>query len=76
MGFVSVSVSVCCVLCVVVVEEGGRRRRRETCRTIWLLVPFEVSFRRAETEQIYEARRLITGIGHMLFSIYPQTVNV
>ena len=71
----SVSVSVClcvcvclclCVLCVVVVvvvEEGGERRTGETNRTIWLLTPAKVSLKIAETEQLYQARRMIGGIG-------------
>ena len=63
------SVSVCCVLCVmfcvcvvvvvVVVGAGGEGRggrRRETNRTIWLLVPSEVSLRRVETEQLYQVK--------------------
>ena len=64
LGFVSVSVSVSVTLSLCL------------CLSIWLLIPFEVSLRRAETEQLYQARRPIRGIGHMLFSIYSQTENV
>ena len=52
---------------VVVVVEGGRRR--ETNRTIWA----KVSLKIAETEQPYQVKRMIGGIGGMLFSIYSQT---
>ena len=72
-----------CVLCVVVVlvvvvvveggeEEGGReggKRRRETNRTIWA----KVSLKIAETEQLYQGKRMIGGIGDMLFSIDSHT---
>ena len=67
-----------CVLCVVVVlvvvvvvlveggeEEGGWRRRRETNRTIWAKVSLKV----AETEQPYQEKRMIGGIGDTLFAI-------
>ena len=70
-----VSVSVCCVLCVVVVEEGGERRRGETIRTIWLLIPARASLRIAETKQLYQAHRMIGGIGNVLFSICSQIKN-
>ena len=79
---VCVSVSVCCVLCVVVVlvvvvvvvvEEGrrreGGRRRRETNRTIWAKVALKI----AEIEQFSQVKRMIGGIGDMLFSICSQT---
>ena len=55
---------------------GGGRGRGETNRTIWLLVPSEVSLRIAETEQLYQVKRMIGGIGNMLFSICSQTENV
>ena len=32
-----------------------------------------VSLRTAETEQVHQAKRMIGGIGNMLFSIYSQT---
>ena len=67
-----VSVSVCCVLCVVlvlvvvvVVVVGGGRRRGETNRTIWA----KVSLKIAETEQPYQVKRMIGGIGDMLFKL-------
>ena len=64
----------CCVLCVLCcVLEGGRRRRGETDRTIWLLIPARASLKIAETEQLYQVKRMIGGIGDMLFSIYSQT---
>ena len=72
--YVVVVVVCCCccvgVVCVLCVGGGGGR---DTNRTIWLLVPSEVSLRRAETEQLYQARQLIRGIGHVLFSTYSQT---
>ena len=70
---VSVFVSLSLSLCVVVVVEGGRGRRRETTRTIWLLIPARASLKIAETEQLYQVKRMIGGIGDMLFSIYSQT---
>ena len=79
---VCVTVSVCCVLCFVCCcggrGGGGRERRRtgETNRTIWLLIPAKVSLKRAETEQLYQVKRMIGGIGDMLFSICSQTENV
>ena len=48
------------------------RRRGETNRTIWA----KVSFKIAETEQPYQVKRMIGGIGDMFFSIYSQTENV
>ena len=72
---VSVSLCLCLCLCVsvslcfVVVVEGGRGRRRETTRTIWLLIPARASLKIAETEQLYLVKRMIGGIGDMLFSI-------
>ena len=35
-----------------------------------------VSLRTAETEQLYQGKRLIRGIGHAFFSTYSQTENV
>ena len=57
-----------CVLLLCVGGGGG-----DTNRTIWLLVPSEVSLRRAETEQLCQEKALIRGIGHVLFSTYSQT---
>ena len=48
------------------------RRRGETNRTIWA----KVSLKIAETEQLYQVKRTIGGIGDMWFSIYSQTENV
>ena len=45
------------------------RRRGETNRTIWAKVSLNI----AETEQPYQAKRIIGGIGDMLFSIDSQT---
>ena len=45
------------------------RRRGETNRTIWA----KVSLKIAETEQLYQVKRMIGGIGDMLFSTYSQT---
>ena len=72
-----VSVSVCCVLCVVVVEEGGGGGERERLiEHSGLLIPARASLKIAETEQLYQVKRMIGGIGDMLFSIYSQTDNV
>ena len=76
----SVSVSLCfslclCALCVVVVlvvvvvVEGGEEKGTETNRTIWA----KVSLKIAETEKPYQVKRMIGGIGDMLFSIFSQT---
>ena len=43
--------------------------RAKTNRTISQLV----FFRTAETEQLYQGKRMIGGIGDMLFSIYSHT---
>ena len=59
-----------CVV-VVVVEEGGRRE--ETNRIIWSLIPSEVSLRIAETEQLYQVKRMFGGIGNVLFATYSQS---
>ena len=67
------------VVVVVVVEEGGReggRRRGETNRTFWLLIPAKVSLKIAETELIYQVKRMTGRIGDMLFLIFSQTENV
>ena len=47
------------------------RRRGESNRTIWA----KVSLKIAETEQLYQVKRMIGGIGDMLFSIHSQTEN-
>ena len=53
---------------------GGREEKGETNRTIWA----KVSLKIAETEQLCHGKRMIGGIGDMLFflnlfSIYSQT---
>ena len=60
-----------CVV-VVVVEEG---EGEETNRTMSQLIPSAVSLRIAETEQRYQAKRMIGGIGDMLLSTYSPTEN-
>ena len=45
------------------------RKGRKTNRTIQLLV----SLRTAEDEQLHQVKRLIRGIGHVLFSTHSQT---
>ena len=52
------------------------RKERKTNRTISQLVPSAVSLRRAGVEQLHLVKRMIGGIGNMLFSIYSQTENV
>ena len=44
----------------------------ETNRT---MIPSAVSLRIAETEQLYQAQRMIGGIGNVLLSTYSQTEN-
>ena len=65
-----VVVVVCCGCC------GCGGGGGETDRTVWLLVPSEVSLRIAETQQLYQVKPMNGGIGNMLFSIYSQTENV
>ena len=69
-------VSLCCVLCLVVVEEGGEEEKGETNRTTRLLIPARASLKIAQTEQLYQVKRMIGGIADMLFSIFSQTENV
>ena len=45
------------------------RKGRKTNRTISPLV----FLRTAETEQLYQVKRMTRGIGHALFSTYSQT---
>ena len=40
------------------------------------LIPSAMSLRIAETEQLYQAQRMIGGIGNVLLSIFTQTENV
>ena len=80
----SVCLCVCLSLCVVLLWcswlwlwwwwRAGRRRevgrrRGETNRTIWA----KVSLKSDETEQLYQVKRMIGGIGDMLFSIFSHT---
>ena len=77
LGFcLCLSVSVCVACCVLWWRREGGRRRRETNRTILLLIPARASVKIFETEQLYQVKRMIVGIGDMLFSIYSQTENV
>ena len=46
-----------------------------TNRTMSQLIPSAVSLRIAETEQLYQAHRMIGGIGNVLHSTYSQTEN-
>ena len=48
---------------------------RKTSRTISQLVPSAVSFRTAGVEQCVQAKRMIGGLGNMLFSTCSQTEN-
>ena len=50
-------------------------RKRKTNRTISQLVPSAVSFRITETEQLYQEKRIIEGIGNVPCSTYSQTFN-
>ena len=51
-------------------EEGGDKPKQSQ------LIPSAVSLRIAETEQLYQAQRMLGGIGNvMLFSTYSQTEN-
>ena len=59
-----------CKCDVVVVEE---ERREETNRTMSQLIPSAVSLRIAETEQLYQAQRMIGGICNVLLTTYSQT---
>ena len=49
---------------------------RKTNRTIQWLIPFAVSLWRAGVEQLYQVKRMIGGIGNMLFPIHFQTEQV
>ena len=60
-------------MCVVVVVEEGEGE--ESNRTMSQLIPSAVSLRIAETEQLYQAKRMIGGIGSVLLSTCSQTVN-
>ena len=79
---------VCCVL-LRVVETGNVRRNPGgvallTCKSfeklgergrISQLVPSNVSLRITGTQQLHQVKRMIGGIGNMLFSTCSQTLN-
>ena len=44
--------------------------------TIWLLIPAKVSHKIAETEQLYQVKQMIGGIGNMLFSTDSQNLKM
>ena len=74
---VSVSLSLCVACCVLLWwRREERMRRGETDPTIWLLIPARASLKIAETEQLYQAKRMIGGFGDMLFSICSRTENL
>ena len=79
--FLCVGVCVCVcdrvgVLCVWEGEEGGSGGGGDGGWVgVVFVVPSAVSLRTAETEQLYQGKRMIRGIGNMLFSIYSQTCN-
>ena len=50
-------------------EEGGDKPKQSQ------LIPSAVSLRIAETEQLYQAQRMLGGIGNVLLSTYSQTEN-
>ena len=71
---VVVAVAGCCC-CVLWLLWWRRERREETNQTMSQLIPSAVSLRFAETEQLYQAQRMIGGIGNVLLSTYSQTEN-
>ena len=64
---------VCVVFVVVVVVVGGGGGKGETNRTIWWLIPAKVSLKIAETDQLYQAKRMTGRIGNVLISTDSQT---
>ena len=50
-------------------------RSEKTNRTILQLVPSEVSLVIAWAEKLYLVKRMIEGIGNVLFSSYIQTLD-
>ena len=48
----------------------------KTNRTIWWLTPSAFSLRITETEQLYQAKRMIGGIRNMLFSTDSQNLKM
>ena len=72
---VPVAVAGCCGCCVVVVvEEEGEEE--ETNRTVSQLTPSAVSLKITGSQQLHQVKRMIGGIGNVLFSTYSQTYNV
>ena len=64
------------VLCVLEGEEGGCGGGGDGGWVgVVFVVPSAVSLTTAETEQVYQGKRMIGGIGHVLLSTYSQTVN-
>ena len=70
---VPVAVAGCCGCCVLWLSWWRRERREETNRTTSQMIPSAVSLRIAETEQLYQAQRMIGGIGNVLLSAYSPT---
>ena len=62
---VAVAVAGCCGCCVLRLLWWRRERREETKPNMSQLTPSAVSLRIAETEQLYEAQRMIGGIGFL-----------
>ena len=60
-------------MCVLWLLWWRREREEETNRSMSQLIPSAVSLRIAETEQPYQAKRMIGGIGNVLLSTYSQT---
>ena len=72
--FVFVLACCCCCRCGLLWLMWWRRKRgAETNRTMSQLIPSAVSLRIAETDQLYQAKRMIGGIGNVLLSSYSQT---
>ena len=69
---VRLCVCVVCVLCVCVGGRGGEEERRRSGQ----LIPSGVSLRITEAEQLYQVKRMIGGLGKMLFLTCSQTENV
>ena len=63
------------VLCVLEGEEGGSGGGDGGWVGVVFVVPSAVSLKTAETEQLCQGKRVIGGIGHVLFSTYSQTDN-
>ena len=66
---VAVAVAGCCGCCVLWLLWWRREWREETNRTMSQLIPSAVSLRIAKTGELYQAQRIIGGIGNVLLSI-------